>query len=125
MRLLRLATFFVIALTVLPGAGFAQSRVALVIGNSAYQNQTALRNPVTDANDMSAALRRLSRWPAAGVIRVTVARRWGTQPQGDPHEDQSAAGQRSRRSRPGDVHEPAAVCMSRACAGPRANGGAP
>ena len=38
----------------------AQSRVALVIGNSAYQNQTALRNPVTDANDMSAALRRLN-----------------------------------------------------------------
>jgi uncharacterized caspase-like protein len=34
-------------------------RVALVIGNSSYQNIQALKNPVNDAVDMSAALKRL------------------------------------------------------------------
>lgn len=37
----------------------AQKRVALVIGNSAYQHATALANPVNDANDMGAALKEL------------------------------------------------------------------
>lgn len=37
----------------------AASRVALVIGNSSYQNVPALPNPVNDANDISAALKRL------------------------------------------------------------------
>lgn len=40
-------------------AAKAQSRVALVIGNSAYQNVPALPNPVNDANDISAALKQL------------------------------------------------------------------
>jgi len=40
-------------------AAQAQKRVALVIGNSAYQNTGELRNPSNDAADMTAALRRL------------------------------------------------------------------
>jgi uncharacterized caspase-like protein len=34
-------------------------RIALVIGNSAYENLPALNNPVNDANDMCAALKHL------------------------------------------------------------------
>src|SRR4051794_25389973 len=37
----------------------AGARVAFVIGNSAYQNAPLLPNPVNDANDVSASLRRL------------------------------------------------------------------
>ncbi|HEY6257901.1 MAG TPA: DUF6719 family protein [Xanthobacteraceae bacterium] len=37
----------------------AESRVALVIGNSAYQNTPALANPGNDADDMAAALKRV------------------------------------------------------------------
>ena len=37
----------------------AEKRVALVIGNAAYQNATPLRNPVNDANALSASLERL------------------------------------------------------------------
>jgi uncharacterized caspase-like protein len=40
-------------------SGGASARVALVIGNAAYENAPVLRNPVNDANDMCAALRRL------------------------------------------------------------------
>jgi hypothetical protein len=40
-------------------AAQAEKRVALVIGNSAYQNTGELRNPSNDATDMTAALRRL------------------------------------------------------------------
>jgi uncharacterized caspase-like protein len=35
------------------------AKIALVIGNAAYENAPALKNPVNDANDMCAALRRL------------------------------------------------------------------
>lgn len=35
----------------------AESRVALVVGNSAYQSTTPLANPLNDARDMSAALK--------------------------------------------------------------------
>lgn len=42
-----------------PCAGNAQSRVALVIGNSSYQSVAALPNPVNDADDISASLKRL------------------------------------------------------------------
>lgn len=45
------------ALMALPAT--AQKRVALVIGNSAYQHATALANPANDAGDMSAALKEL------------------------------------------------------------------
>jgi len=37
---------------------FAEMRVALVIGNGAYQNAPRLRNPAHDANDVAAALKR-------------------------------------------------------------------
>src|SRR5258708_23032479 len=37
--------------------GHAERRVALVIGNGAYQNTIALPNPVNDADDMAVALR--------------------------------------------------------------------
>jgi hypothetical protein len=37
----------------------ADKRVALVIGNAAYKNVTQLKNPVNDATDVSAALKRL------------------------------------------------------------------
>jgi hypothetical protein len=34
----------------------AETRVALVIGNSTYQSTTPLANPLNDARDMTAAL---------------------------------------------------------------------
>src|SRR5215510_11543579 len=37
----------------------AEKRVALIIGNAAYQNTPALSNPVNDAEDVAAALRRV------------------------------------------------------------------
>jgi uncharacterized caspase-like protein len=40
-------------------AAQAEKRVALVIGNAAYQNTPALGNPVNDADDMAAALQRV------------------------------------------------------------------
>jgi uncharacterized caspase-like protein len=42
-----------------PCAVSAQSRVALVIGNSSYQNVSTLPNPVNDANDVSQSFKRL------------------------------------------------------------------
>ncbi len=36
-----------------------QKKLALVIGNAAYQNATPLKNPINDALAMSAELRRL------------------------------------------------------------------
>jgi uncharacterized caspase-like protein len=58
MRLLYLATILM-GLLALPSAGSAQSRVALVIGNSAYQNVPQLPTPVNDASDISESLKRL------------------------------------------------------------------
>jgi hypothetical protein len=40
------------------GCSFAETRVALVIGNGAYQNAPQLPNPANDASDVAAALRR-------------------------------------------------------------------
>ena len=40
------------------GSAFAETRVALVIGNGAYQNAPQLPNPPNDANDVAAALNR-------------------------------------------------------------------
>ena len=40
-------------------ASAQDKRVALVIGNAAYKNVFALKNPVNDANDMAAALSRI------------------------------------------------------------------
>jgi caspase domain-containing protein len=49
-----------IILLLLPAAAFAQAekRVALVIGNSAYQHTPKLANPTNDAADMAAALKK-------------------------------------------------------------------
>jgi uncharacterized caspase-like protein len=41
------------------GSGGGHAKVALVIGNSAYEGVPALNNPVNDASDMCAALKRL------------------------------------------------------------------
>ena len=43
----------------LPATAQADKRVALVIGNAAYQNTAALKSTTSDATDMSAALTRL------------------------------------------------------------------
>jgi hypothetical protein len=49
----------VLALSLSPlEARRADSRVALLIGNAAYQNTPALANPGNDAEDTAAALRR-------------------------------------------------------------------
>ena len=45
------------ALTAASLPAFAEKRVALVIGNSAYQNAAPLKNPKNDAGDMTAKLR--------------------------------------------------------------------
>ena len=42
-----------------PSSAIAEKRVALVIGNSAYENVSPLINPKNDAEAMSAALERL------------------------------------------------------------------
>jgi len=57
---LRLLLVFASLLLAHPVVGMAQeTRVALVIGNSAYRYTTELRNPRNDALDMVAALRKL------------------------------------------------------------------
>ncbi len=57
LKLLGLITAFWIA----TGSAYAQEkRVALVIGNSAYKNVAALKNPANDVEDMAIALRRLN-----------------------------------------------------------------
>ncbi|WP_291689679.1 caspase family protein [Bradyrhizobium sp.] len=60
--LARLLTAFVVAVSA-TGVGvdlcLADARVALVIGNGAYQNAPALPNPRNDATDVAAALRSL------------------------------------------------------------------
>ena len=68
MRVLRSLVGAVVALVVLaaPAVVFADGRVALVVGNSAYAHIGRLPNPANDAADMSAALRRLG-------FQVTVA----------------------------------------------------
>lgn len=54
-----LALSFLIFFSGLAQAAVDQKRVALVIGNSAYEHTTALKNPKNDAKDVAAALRRL------------------------------------------------------------------
>ena len=57
----RLTCVLLCVLPLLFGASLAQAekRVALVIGNSAYQQVTTLANPTNDADDMAAALKAL------------------------------------------------------------------
>ena len=57
---------FVAALFALTAGAQAEKRVALVIGNSAYQNTAPLKNPRSDAEDMAAALKRLDFEVVAG-----------------------------------------------------------
>lgn len=58
MRILYLLLVWLGLLTA-PGEGNAAARVALVIGNGAYQNVPALPNPLNDATDFSISLKRL------------------------------------------------------------------
>lgn len=57
--LLALAVFVCTGLGGWPGDIHAATRVALVIGNGAYENQSVLPNPVSDAADISESLKRL------------------------------------------------------------------
>lgn len=57
-RLLSIAAIFVV-LVGLAAPAHAETRVALVIGNGAYKNAGALKNPANDARRMSEALGRL------------------------------------------------------------------
>ena len=52
-------TVFLVLLALPYSEALAEKRVALVIGNGAYQNTTALSSPSNDAADMAAALQRL------------------------------------------------------------------
>ena len=54
-----LMLLFALLTTWLPAAAQADKRVALVIGNGAYQNTTQLKSTKSDAADMAAALTRL------------------------------------------------------------------
>lgn len=58
-----LRSFFAIAVLALlantPAAAQGERRIALVVGNGAYQSAGALANPVNDAGDMSSALKNL------------------------------------------------------------------
>jgi len=54
-----LMPFLAVLATWLPAAAQAEKRVALVIGNGAYQNTTPLKSTKNDAADMAAALTRL------------------------------------------------------------------
>src|SRR5271165_141244 len=70
----RMRWLILLALVLLPsGADAAERRVALVIGNAAYQSVGALDNPVNDARDIAVKLAALG----FDVIRVEN----GTKPQ--------------------------------------------
>lgn len=53
----RVSWVWLLAALLLPPAAQASQRVALVIGNAAYQHTARLANPGNDAADVSAALR--------------------------------------------------------------------
>ena len=55
----RIAALFAVCAFFLVQPAHAEKRVALVIGNSAYQHTAELRNPRNDAADMAASLKRL------------------------------------------------------------------
>lgn len=57
--MLRTLLAAVVGWVLLSAAAFAETRVALVIGNSAYKSVNALTNPVNDATDLAAALGRI------------------------------------------------------------------
>jgi formylglycine-generating enzyme required for sulfatase activity len=53
------AAVIILLIALLPSPLRAEARIALVIGNSAYQNTAKLTNPRNDAADMAAALKKL------------------------------------------------------------------
>ncbi len=55
----RIAALFAVCASFLVQPAHAEKRVALVIGNSAYQHTAELKNPRNDAADMAASLKRL------------------------------------------------------------------
>ena len=55
--LIVVVSFFATALLAMVGEAFADKRVALIIGNSAYKHAPALPNPANDAAAMSVLLR--------------------------------------------------------------------
>jgi Caspase domain len=57
-RRIFLSFLALVCLSILASPAFADKRVALVIGNSAYRNTPPLRNPRNDAQDVAAALKR-------------------------------------------------------------------
>ena len=57
MRRLRVLLVALCGLACGISAALAETRVALVVGNSAYQSTTPLANPLNDARDMAAALK--------------------------------------------------------------------
>ena len=57
--LLAVVALLFVTLVVLPASALADRRVALVIGNSAYQNTVKLPNPRNDAADIAAVLKGL------------------------------------------------------------------
>jgi hypothetical protein len=57
-RLVLIFAFAAATLVLGAKCSFAEVRVALVIGNGAYQNAPQLPNPLNDANDVAAALKR-------------------------------------------------------------------
>jgi len=59
MRVLLIAIVIQCLIVVWPSVGQAERRVALVIGNGAYEHATPLPNPANDARAMASALRRL------------------------------------------------------------------
>ena len=59
LRHLAAGLFSLAVLATAPDAALAERRVALVIGNSAYQNTAPLKNPSNDATDMAEKLREL------------------------------------------------------------------
>jgi len=52
------AIVLLLILQLLPSTAYAAKRVALVIGNSAYQHTSPLDNPRNDATDIAAALKK-------------------------------------------------------------------
>jgi uncharacterized caspase-like protein len=59
LRAIQTAAFAIVALSVGSDLSFAEKRVALVIGNGAYQNAPALPNPPHDAADVASAFKRI------------------------------------------------------------------
>jgi hypothetical protein len=59
LRSIQTAALAISALLLGSGLSFAEKRVALVIGNGAYQNAPALPNPAHDAADVALAFKRL------------------------------------------------------------------